>query len=74
MPEELSGMFRVMIKTGNDAMQAGEHLASALRIVADRLEEGRLSGGIKDENGNTVGRYEFKPWSETAVYDRRRNG
>jgi hypothetical protein len=55
-------MFRVEIKTGNDAMQTAEDLARALRDVADRIEQidGYIGHGrIRDENGNTVGTFDL---------------
>jgi hypothetical protein len=60
----------VTITMGNDAMQTGEDLADALRRVAKEVEDlrmteahaERLSGRIRDVNGNTVG-----GWSVTGT-------
>lgn len=57
--------FLLEIKIGNDAMQTCNHLADALRDVADGTFAGldqapvRDSGRIVDANGNTVGKWEL---------------
>jgi hypothetical protein len=59
--------FQLTITLGNDAMQSPKDIANALREAAyrvtkddpfstDPIEEGE-SGLIKDENGNTVGKW-----------------
>ena len=53
-------MFSLKIKLGNDAMQSREDVASALRVVADKLDGGRCEGFINDANGNNVGKYNWK--------------
>lgn len=54
------------IELGNDAMQTSADVATALRKVADRLEEkgyledeevSSLTRGIMDLNGRTVGEW-----------------
>ena len=50
-------MFTLKIETGNAAMCEPEHVADALREVADKLDAGEETGGIRDENGNTVGEF-----------------
>lgn len=52
--------FALEINLGNDAMSTPQDVAEAIRRVADRVDGlGDLSGGIRDLNGNTVGRYGF---------------
>lgn len=57
-------MFTLKIKMGNAAMQTGLDVASALREIADKLEEHpdptNESGRIRDYNGNTVGEWKCK--------------
>lgn len=54
-------MLMLMIETGNDAMQTAEQVADAVRQAAQSIEltarVGVFEGGIRDENGNTVGRW-----------------
>lgn len=58
--------FKLEIELENDTMQDQHDVAKALRSVADRLGKLTstrfgpygLSGGIMDDNGNTVGRWE----------------
>ena len=58
----MTGTFRLGIELGNDAMQTPEDVADALRDIADRIERGDLTGGgIRDENGNTVGSWDYEP-------------
>lgn len=60
--------FQLAIELGNAAMQDSHDVAKALRGVADRLSKFistdwspyALDGTIKDDNGNTVGRWEVK--------------
>lgn len=50
--------FTLTITLGNAAMQTPDHVAGALREVADGIEAGReLDGTVPDANGNTVGSY-----------------
>jgi hypothetical protein len=50
--------FSLEIELGNDSMQSGPDVAAALRKVADRIENDLEARGIiRDENGNTVGRF-----------------
>jgi hypothetical protein len=50
--------FDVHIELGNDAMQGGPDVATALRNIADRIENDlEARGNIKDANGNTVGTF-----------------
>lgn len=52
--------FDLHIELGNAAMQSGEHIAGALREVAEKAEAGHDEGLIHDVNGNTVGQWEMK--------------
>jgi phosphopantetheine adenylyltransferase len=60
-------MFSLYIELGNDEMMAPEDVADALEHVASRLRtisnpEEHLEhhlDRIQDDNGNTVGEYEF---------------
>jgi hypothetical protein len=50
--------FKVEIEMGNDAMQNGDDIASALEAVAKKIrDDGRWNGFVWDINGNTVGDY-----------------
>jgi hypothetical protein len=53
--------FTLTIDLGNDAMQTPQDVAEALRGIAEDLDE-RVGvfperRGVRDGNGNTVGRY-----------------
>jgi hypothetical protein len=51
-------MFELKIETGNAAMNTPEHIAAALREVANDLDGWDSKGdSIRDENGNKVGNY-----------------
>ncbi len=58
--------FTVTIELGNDAMQEAAHAADALRDVAAALYAGQTDGPVRDENGNTVGRYHMTHPEETT--------
>ena len=51
--------FRLKIELGNDAMQNGHDIATALRTVIAQLDlygdVTAISSNIRDLNGNTVG-------------------
>lgn len=49
--------FTVRIVMGNDAMKNHHNLASVLHHLASQIDQGKLEGGIRDVNGNTVGRF-----------------
>jgi hypothetical protein len=49
--------FTLTIKLGNDAMQAAEDVARALRTVSIMLDDGYTEGRVMDENGNSVGTF-----------------
>jgi hypothetical protein len=51
--------FELSIDMGNDAMQYPGDVARALREVADAIDNGAADGRIRDENGNTVGAWDF---------------
>jgi hypothetical protein len=51
--------FNLTIDGGNDAMQTGDDVAAALRTIADKIAAGDWTGGVRDENGNTVGDWRF---------------
>lgn len=55
----MAGTFELGIELGNAAMQEPEHVAAALRSVAQQLEDHARTGPgrIRDVNGNTVGGY-----------------
>ena len=54
-------VFTLEIQLGNDAMQTSEEVAETLRSVAEKIDfEGKESGAIMDENGNSVGRFEVR--------------
>jgi hypothetical protein len=59
--------FVLTINTGSDAFVGGGsdgvtvELRRILLDVADRLEEGRLEGTLRDHNGNTCGLYGMEP-------------
>lgn len=50
-------VFTMKIELGNDSMRTHRHVAQALRVVADRLLRADTTGSIRDDNGNTVGRF-----------------
>ena len=56
--------LQLSIDMGNDAMQDGTDLATALRREAARLEDGFSSGYITDANGNQVGHWEITGYAE----------
>lgn len=53
--------FTLRITLGNAAMRDGYDVAEALRVVADKVEEGHEDGIIRDVNGNTVGTFGGAP-------------
>lgn len=53
-----SGTFTLTIELGNAGMASPQDVADALaRVAAEVGETGRWEDLIRDENGNTVGRY-----------------
>lgn len=61
--------FRLEIELGNDAMRDTDHVSNALKSVAklldyndvadcDKLSDYDRKGLIRDDNGNTVGKWE----------------
>ena len=58
-------MFRLKITLGDEAMMYTRDLADALIKVANRLGDipsrERCAYNIRDENGNTVGEWEYRP-------------
>jgi hypothetical protein len=62
-PTPEAAMFTLKIETGNDAMRTDADVARALRAVAAALEaqSQQARGTIRDDNGNTVGSWTFKP-------------
>jgi hypothetical protein len=52
--------FYLEIEMGNAAMMDTTDIRYALRSVNGKLADGNKSGTIKDENGNTVGKFGFK--------------
>jgi hypothetical protein len=59
-------MFTLTINLGNAAMQTPDDVARALAVVASRVVrcysglDGDV-GKVWDDNGNTVGQWEYKP-------------
>lgn len=51
----MRGTFIINIELGNAGMSCQEDIIKALRGVIGCLEEGRDTGKVKDDNGNTVG-------------------
>lgn len=59
--------FALRIEVGNAEMSEPEHVARALRAVADELDrDGFDHAVIRDENGNTVGGYYMPVWIEAG--------
>lgn len=59
--------FTLTIELGNEAMQTGADIATALREVADKMDSAyghhaieADNGRIRDLNGNTVGKWWVK--------------
>ena len=50
--------FQVRFKLGNAEFSEPEHVALALRELADKLESGQLRGRVLDINGNEVVEFE----------------
>lgn len=62
-------MFTLTIETGNAAMQTPADVGRALEKVARQLAEdlsGYPDGLIRDDNGNTVGRYALEPGAKSG--------
>ncbi len=56
-------MFKLTIKTGNEAYQGGSltyELARNLQDIAGKLQAGNTYGSVMDTNGNKVGSWEVK--------------
>ena len=49
--------FTLVIKMGNDAMQTLDDASAALFKVAAKVGAGQSEGVIRDDNGNTVGKW-----------------
>lgn len=57
-------MFRLEIDTSNAAFDYPDELSRIVRGVARTIEDPplrRTKGGVRDMNGNLVGRWEFVP-------------
>jgi len=52
--------FVLKIELGDDAMRSYNDVARALRSTAHKVDEGRSYGKIMDDNGNSVGEFEFR--------------
>lgn len=59
--------FKLKIVSDNEAMQTMADVARALRVIATRIDlvgasnpSALESGGVRDDNGNTVGSWTFK--------------
>lgn len=59
-PDE--GTVRLSVKTGNSAFEGGatEEVARILREAADKVKDGEHIFVLRDYNGNTVGKFEFR--------------
>jgi hypothetical protein len=54
----MTGVFKLEIALGNEAMQSPEDISDALQLAAkNMIDGGRVGGVIMDSNGNTVGSY-----------------
>jgi hypothetical protein len=53
--------FKIEFDTDNAAFdgQWAPETARILRNIADKIENGKASGKVLDENGNTVGQFGF---------------
>jgi hypothetical protein len=64
----LFGTFRLEVELGNAAMNEPHHVGGLLAKLGDRLLERGFDGDVidvvRDENGNTVGRWEFDGYEE----------
>lgn len=61
----MNGTFTLNIDLGNDEMQNPQHVAAALRELAnklDQLDTSTTQAGAKilDDNGNDVGKWEYE--------------
>jgi hypothetical protein len=52
-------MFKLEIETGNAEMCELEHVAGAVREIAEEIAAGTQEGPVRDANGNTVGSFEL---------------
>lgn len=53
--------FTLDLTLGNAAMHTAQDVAAALRKLADKLDYGCSTAGfVFDDNGNSVGTYQFK--------------
>ena len=56
--------FKVEFETNNDAFvdngsdQGRYEISRILKLIADKIEFGDISGNIRDINGNTIGTFE----------------
>jgi hypothetical protein len=57
--DDFTGEFHVSVNLGNDAMVNAYDLATALRKVAEQVENGDIGDDVRDFNGNTVGRWDL---------------
>ena len=58
----MTGKFVLEIEMGNDGMRKRAHVRDALKEIANKVFTPSLDteGVIKDDNGNVVGKGEFK--------------
>lgn len=52
--------FKMVISSGNDAMQTTEDVVLALHRIAKQVGRGIESGNVLDANGNTVGNWSLE--------------
>lgn len=59
-PDE--GTVRLWVETGNSAFEGGatDEVARILREAADKVEDGGHNFVLRDYNGNTLGKFEFR--------------
>lgn len=53
----MDNIFTTEIRLGNEAMQNPSDIATALRKIASRIEDGCDYGNVYDTNGNIVGEF-----------------
>lgn len=54
----MTSTFTVHINLDNTAMQEPAHVAWALRVVAEKVQQGQAYGVIYDMLGNKIGHFE----------------
>lgn len=52
-------MFELKVVAENEAARTADHISELLKSVANDIDNGKYSGNILDQNGNTVGSFGF---------------